>query len=89
MNSPFNKEKYESLLKGLEVNEVNLLESVKNKDFRMDSDFWTKQPKKNLRLKYVKIGDILKLSQYGVSLSMNEDNIRNKKVVPLQNHNFI
>ena len=40
----------------------------------MDSDFWTKQPKKNPRLKYMKIGDILNLSQYGISVSMNEDN---------------
>jgi len=39
----------------------------------MDSDFWTKQPKKNPRLKYLKIGDILKYSQYGISVSMNED----------------
>ena len=40
----------------------------------MDSDFWTKQPKKNPRLNYIKIGDVLKLSQYGISVSMNEDN---------------
>ena len=39
----------------------------------MDSDFWTKQPKKNPRLKYMKIGDILKSSQYGISVSMNEE----------------
>ena len=62
------------MLEGLEASEVWLSESFKNKDFRMDSDFWTKQPKKNLRLKYKKIGDILKLSQYGISVSMNENN---------------
>ena len=70
----FNEQKYKGLLKGLEISEVSFLESVENKDFRMDSDFWTKQPKKNTHLKYKKIGDILKLSQYGISISMNEDN---------------
>jgi len=62
------------LLEGLEVSEIKFLDSAENKDFRMDSDFWTKQPKKNPRLKYMKVGDILKLSQYGISVSMNEDN---------------
>ena len=40
----------------------------------MDSDFWTKQPKKNPYLRYMKIGDVLKSSQYGISVSMNEEN---------------
>jgi len=62
-------------LEGLEVSEVNFSETLKNKDFRMDSDFWTKQPKKNPHLRYRKIGDILMGSQYGISVSMNEDNI--------------
>jgi restriction endonuclease S subunit len=61
-------------LEGLEVSEVRFSESAENKDFRMDSDFWTKQPKKNPLLKYLKIGDILKSSQYGISVSMNEEN---------------
>ena len=55
------------------MSEVEFSESTQNKDFRMDSDFWTKQPKKNPRLKYMKIGDILKLSQYGISISMNDE----------------
>jgi len=61
------------LLEGLEVTEVNLSESLANKDIRMDSAFYTKRPKKNPRLMYKKIGDILKSSQYGISVSMNED----------------
>jgi restriction endonuclease S subunit len=61
-------------LEGLEVSEVKLSESIGNIDFRIDSDFWTKQPKKNTNLKYMKIRDILKSSQYGISVSMNEDN---------------
>jgi restriction endonuclease S subunit len=73
LKSPFDERKYKRLLKGLEVSEVRLSESIKNKDFRMDSDFWTKQPKKNPNLKYMKIGDILQSSQYGISVSMNED----------------
>ena len=74
MNSPFNEQKYKDLLEGLEVSEVMLSASIGNKDFRMDSDFWTKQPKKNPQLKYLKIGNILRSSQYGISVSMNEDN---------------
>jgi restriction endonuclease S subunit len=60
-------------LEGLEISEVSLSEAIQNKDFRTDSDFWTKQPKKNPRLKYKKIGDILQSSQYGISIEMNED----------------
>ena len=74
MSSPFNEQKYKDLLEGLEVSEMMLSESLENKDFRMDSDFWTKQPKKNPSLRYKKIGDILKLAQYGISISMNEEN---------------
>ena len=70
----FNEQKYKGLLEGLEVSEVLFIESLGNKDFRMDSDFWTKQPKKNPRLIYKKIGDILQKSQYGISVSMNEEN---------------
>jgi len=74
LSCPFNEQKYKGLLEGLEITEIMLSESVGNKDFRMDSDFWTKQPKKNPHLKYMKIGDILICSQYGISVSMNEDN---------------
>jgi restriction endonuclease S subunit len=60
-------------LEGLEVSEVKLSQAIENKDYRIDSDFWTKMPKKNPRLKYMRIGDILLSSQYGISVSMNED----------------
>jgi len=39
----------------------------------MDSDFWTRVPKPNPKLKYVSIGDILLESQYGISIEMNEE----------------
>lgn len=44
-----------------------------NKDFRVDSQFYTKAPKKNSRLKYIKIGDAVLSSQYGLSIEMNEE----------------
>jgi restriction endonuclease S subunit len=62
-------------LEGLEVSEVLLSRAIENKDSRMDSDFWTKEPKKNPKLQYKKIGDILTSSQYGISIAMNEDGI--------------
>lgn len=61
------------MLDGLEVREVLLSIVEKNKDYRFDTDFWTKEPKRNPNLTYVKIGDCLLKSQYGISISMNED----------------
>ncbi|MDR1182064.1 MAG: restriction endonuclease subunit S, partial [Bacteroidales bacterium] len=63
------------MLEGLEVSEVMLSRAIENKDSRMDSDFWTKEPKKNSELQYKKVGDILLSSQYGISIAMNEDGI--------------
>lgn len=63
------------MLKGLEIIEVNLSKAIENKDLRIDSDFWTKEPRKNSKLKYEKIGALLKKSQYGISISMNGDKI--------------
>jgi len=74
LNSPFNGRRYKALLEGLEVSEVRLSATLQNKDSRIDSDFWTKTPKKNPQLQYRKIGDILVSSQYGISIAMNEDN---------------
>lgn len=62
-------------MEGLEAVEVNLTKTIENKDFRIDSDFWTKEPCQNPQLKYAKIGEILKSAQYGISVSMNEDNL--------------
>jgi hypothetical protein len=59
-------------LEGLEINEVNYSEAITNKDFRTDSDFWTKASKPNVKLKYAPIGDVLLKSQYGISIEMNE-----------------
>ena len=63
------------MLEGLEVSVVKYKETSKNKDFRIDTDFWTKQPKINPTLKYGKIGDFLVSSQYGISIEMNEEKI--------------
>jgi hypothetical protein len=73
LSSPFDEQKYKGLLEGLEVSEISLSEAIGNKDCRIDSDFWTKAPKKNPRLTYKKIGDVLLSSQYGISIAMNED----------------
>lgn len=74
MSSPFDEQKYKRLLEGLEVSEISFSKAIQNKDCRIDSDFWTKEPKKNPNLQYRKIGDILKSSQYGISIAMNEEN---------------
>ena len=63
------------MLEGLEIVEVNLSSTFRNKDFRTDSDFWTKEPRKNPKLKYDKIGNLLKSSQYGLSVSMNDNTL--------------
>ena len=61
------------MLEGLEISRVSFSEVATNKDERIDSDFWTKKLKKNPKLNYVKIGDCLVTSQYGISIEMNED----------------
>lgn len=61
------------MLEGLEISEVAFSAVASNKDERSDSDFWTKQPKKNSKLYYEKIGDCLIQSQYGISIEMNEN----------------
>ena len=63
------------MLEGLETVVVDYSTTFGNKDFRIDSDFWTKEPKKNPKLKYDKIGNLLVSAQYGISVSMNEDGI--------------
>lgn len=73
MNRPFDEAKYKALLEGREIKEVKFSQTLENKDFRTDSDFWAKEPKKNPALKYEQIGKHLKKSQYGISIAMNED----------------
>jgi restriction endonuclease S subunit len=62
-------------LKGLAVNEVSSLEVLGNKDERVDSDFWTMEPVQNPNLCYEKIGKHLLVSQYGASISMNDEGV--------------
>lgn len=60
------------MLEGLEIIEKKYSETLTNKDFRIDTDFWTKEPKLNSKLRYGKIGEYLLSSQYGISIEMNE-----------------
>lgn len=67
------------------MSEVLLSKVFENKDSRFDTDFWTKEPKINPLLKYMRIGDCLKVSQYGISISMNEE----EKGIPIYRMNEI
>lgn len=60
-------------MKGLEIREGLFSETIKNKDFRIDSQYYTQAPVKNQKLKYKKIGGVIHSSQYGLSIEMNED----------------
>lgn len=61
------------MLEGLEAAEVKLSECFENKDFRTDSSFYTATLFVNPNLEYRPIGKCLHSSQYGISISMNED----------------
>lgn len=63
------------MLEGLETKEKSLNEVLNNKDFRIDSSFYTKEPKKSPNLAYAKIGEHLILSQYGISIEMNTNSV--------------
>lgn len=67
--------KFNALLEGLEIKEKKLYEVLSNKDFRIDSSFYTKELKKNPNLTYAKIGEYLISSQYGISIEMNTDSV--------------
>ena len=60
-------------MEGLEATEVRLSECFENKDFRTDSNFYTAIPFVNPNLEYRPIGKCLLSSQYGISISMNEE----------------
>ncbi|WP_421918352.1 hypothetical protein [Marinifilum sp.] len=62
-------------MEGLEIKEKDFSAAIENKDFRIDSQFYTKEPIKNPVLKYDKIGNHLIRAQYGISISMNEDGV--------------
>lgn len=75
MNSPFNEAKYNALLEGLEVKIKMFSETLGNKDFRIDSQYYTKEPLKNSKLSYDRIGTFILKAQYGISIEMNEDGL--------------
>ena len=60
-------------MEGVEVREALYSKTIQNKDFRIDSQYYTKAPVLNPKLKYIKIGKIIKESQYGLSIEMNEE----------------
>ena len=62
-------------MEGLEIKEKKLYEVLSNKDFRIDSSFYTKEPKRNPDLIYAKICEHLISSQYGISIEMNTDSV--------------
>lgn len=62
-------------MEGLEIKEKLFTETSINKDFRIDSQFYTKEPIKNPSLNYDKVGNHLTNAQYGISISMNEEGI--------------
>ena len=70
---PFNETKYKALMDGLECSESNLREIINNKDYRVDSQFWTTKIYRNPNHRYLKIKEILEKTQYGISIEMNED----------------
>ena len=57
--SPFDEAKYKALLEGLEISENMLSFIDENKDIRIDSQFYTQISKKNPKLIYRKIGEIV------------------------------
>lgn len=62
-------------MEGLEIREKLLSNSYENKDFRIDSQFFTQEPYHNPKLKYDSIGNLIKRAQYGISIAMNEEGI--------------
>jgi restriction endonuclease S subunit len=62
-------------LEGQKIAEVTISKVNKNKDYRIDSEFHTSIPKYNPKLVYDKIKNLLKNAQYGISVSMNEDEV--------------
>jgi len=76
LHSAFDEVKYRNLLDGLDVTEMNLSETLENKDFRIDAEFHKKPPFfENPQFTYVEIGSILQKAQYGLSIEMNEEKV--------------
>jgi len=60
-------------LEGQGITEVLLSETETTPDFRIDAEFHKPAPDDNPRYEYVPIGKVLRSSQYGISIEMNED----------------
>lgn len=60
-------------MEGLAITEVQLKEVLYNKDRRIDTQFWTEKIFYNPILNYDRIGNCLESAQYGVSISMNDE----------------
>ncbi|GBD53290.1 N-6 DNA methylase [Microcystis aeruginosa NIES-298] len=69
----FDAVKYQQLMDRIEAVEVVLSQALKNKDFRIDSEFHRRHPLQNPNYSYVDIGENLTLIQYGISIEMNEE----------------
>lgn len=63
------------MTEGLSIVEKPLTVIYENKDFRFDSAFYTDEPILNPDIEYKKIGECLDVSQYGISIAMNEEAI--------------
>ena len=61
------------MIDGHAIKEKSLSEIMRNKDSRVDSQFWTTEIVKNDNYSYDKIGNLIKGSQYGISVDMNTD----------------
>lgn len=62
-------------MNGLKCKEIYLSNILQNKDFRVDSDFYTSLVSKNSKLQYIPIKECLIQSQYGISINMNETGV--------------
>jgi type I restriction enzyme M protein len=71
--TPFDAERYERLMDGLESIEISFGKALENVDFRIDGEFHRKPPIQNENYSYVDVGDNLTVLQYGISIEMNEE----------------
>jgi restriction endonuclease S subunit len=71
LSSPFNEQKYESLLEGLRINEVLITKCLQQNDCRLESDFWTQQ--NTTQFETIKGSEIIEFVQYGTSKELNEE----------------
>ena len=71
MSSPFNEAKYKDLLKGLEIEEVKISNTLTTELFRLESEFYTA---KSFKISKSFCGEeIIGFVQYGTSEELNEE----------------